>query len=78
MTETLEQKVEKALDTVRPYLKKDGGDVELLRVDGTEAVLKLLGNCSSCEMSHMTMTAGIKEAIKKIVPEITSVVADNG
>lgn len=73
--ETIENRIETALDTIRPYLHKDGGDVELVEVVDNVVRLKLLGACSSCEMSHMTMTAGIEEAIKKAVPEILSVTA---
>jgi Fe-S cluster biogenesis protein NfuA len=75
MTEK-EQKIEDALNSVRPFLKLDGGDVELLNIDENNIVtLKLLGACSGCSMSHMTMKAGIEEAIKKILPEVKSVVA---
>jgi Fe-S cluster biogenesis protein NfuA len=71
-----EQKIEDALNSVRPFLKMDGGDVELLNIDENNIVtLKLLGACSGCSMSHMTMKAGIEEAIKKILPEVKSVVA---
>lgn len=75
--ETIENRIENALDTIRPYLQKDGGDVELVEVVDSVVNLRLLGACSSCEMSHMTMRAGIEEAIKKAVPEITSVTAVN-
>ena len=76
MQTELKNKIEQALDTVRPFLKMDGGNVELLNIDDNNVVtLKLLGACSCCEMSHMTIKAGIEEAIKKVLPEITSVVA---
>lgn len=75
MTSNLKDRVEKALETIRPYLKKDGGNVEVVSIEGKELKLRLLGACSSCEMSHMTMTAGIEEAIKRAVPEIKSVSA---
>jgi Fe-S cluster biogenesis protein NfuA len=75
MTEK-EQKIEDALNSVRPFLKMDGGNVELVNIDDDNVVtLKLLGACSGCSMSHMTMKAGIEEAIKKILPEVKSVVA---
>jgi len=75
MTEK-EQKIEEALNSVRPFLKMDGGNVELVNIDDDNVVtLKLLGACSGCSMSHMTMKAGIEEAIKKILPEVKSVVA---
>ncbi|HEY1046254.1 MAG TPA: NifU family protein [Bacteroidia bacterium] len=71
-------KIEEALDSVRPFLKMDGGDVEFINIDDEKVVtLKLLGSCSGCSMSHMTMKAGIEEAIKKLLPEVKSVVALN-
>ena len=76
MQTELKNKIEQALDTVRPFLKMDGGNVELLNVDDNNVVtLKLLGACSGCSMSHMTMKAGIEEAIKKVLPEVSSVLA---
>lgn len=69
-------KIEEALDSVRPFLKMDGGDVELIGIDADNNVtLKLLGACSGCSMSHMTMKAGIEEALKKVLPELRSVIA---
>lgn len=69
-------KIEEALATVRPFLKMDGGDVEFVNIDDNNVVtLKLLGACSGCSMSHMTMKAGIEEAIKKVLPEVASVQA---
>lgn len=69
-------KIEQALDTIRPFLKEDGGDVKLLGVsDNMVAKIKLLGACETCNMSEMTMKAGIEEAIKKTVPQIQSIIA---
>ncbi len=69
-------KIEEALNSVRPFLKMDGGDVEFVEMNSENVVfLKLLGSCSGCSMSHMTMKAGIEEAIKKVLPEVKSVVA---
>ena len=77
MSELIE-KVEKALDTIRPYLEADGGDVKILEVDKEmNLVLELMGNCGSCPMSTMTLKAGVEEAIKREVPEIKSVHAVN-
>lgn len=70
--------VEAVLETMRPFLNADGGNVELVDiVDEKFVTLRLLGACSSCEMSHMTMKAGIEEGIKKAVPQIESVIAIN-
>lgn len=69
-------KVEASLDTMRPYLNDDGGNVEV--VDITDAMIlqvKLVGACSTCPQSFMTMKAGIEDAVKKAVPEIKGVVA---
>lgn len=72
----LTQRVEQALETIRPYLIADGGNVAIEEITPEYVVkLRLLGNCGSCKMSFMTMKAGIEQAIKKDVPEITSVVA---
>jgi Fe-S cluster biogenesis protein NfuA len=77
MTE-LTQKIEIALNSMRPFLQADGGDVELVEVTKEmEVRLRLKGNCSSCEMSHMTMKAGIESGLKNAIPQITNVVAVN-
>lgn len=70
-------KVEEVLDSLRPFLKADGGDVELVSIENHTVRLRLLGACSSCTMSHMTMKAGIEEGIKKAIPEIQHVEAIN-
>ena len=76
MDQELKQQIENVLDTMRPFLKADGGDVELIGINDQNIVtLRLLGACSSCEMSHMTMKAGIEDGIKKAIPQITAVVA---
>ncbi|WNJ18044.1 NifU family protein [Pontibacter sp. G13] len=78
VTEDLRSRIESALDSVREYLKSDGGDVEVheIREDGVVEV-NLLGNCGSCSMSSMTMKAGIEQVILKVAPEVTQVVAVN-
>mgnify|MGYP000344953886 CR=1 FL=1 len=68
-------KIEEAIQTLRPFLEADGGDIQLLRVENNVAKVKLLGACESCEMSAMTLKAGVEEAVKKAVPQITSVEA---
>jgi len=72
------QKVENALDTIRPYLKADGGDVSIEEITPDNVVrLRLLGSCGSCPMSIMTLKAGIEQAIKREVPEIEGIEAIN-
>jgi Fe-S cluster biogenesis protein NfuA len=75
---TLIEQVEAALDTIRPYLETDGGNVSIEEITPEGVVkLKLLGSCGSCPMSIMTLKAGIEQAIKKAVPQITGVEAVN-
>lgn len=72
------EEIEKALLSIKPYLEADGGDVRVLDVDDQNVVtLELLGSCGSCPMSSMTMKAGIEEAIKRVLPQITAVEAVN-
>ena len=73
------KRINDALVNIRPHLKVDGGDVEV--VDVTEEMkvqIKWIGACSTCSMSAMTMKAGIEQSIKMQVPEITGVEALNG
>jgi Fe-S cluster biogenesis protein NfuA len=71
-------RVEVALNTIRPYLEADGGNVRLLDISEDMIVkLEMMGNCGSCPMSAMTLKAGVEEAIKKEVPEIKGVIAAN-
>ena len=71
---TLKEKVEKALEAVKPHLQADGGDVELIDVteDGVVSV-KLTGACGGCPMASMTLQYGVTNAIKQAVPEIKEV-----
>lgn len=70
--------VEAALESIRPYLEADGGNVKVLEITEEKLVrLELLGACGSCRMSAMTFKAGIEEAIKREVPQIKGVVAVN-
>ena len=77
--EVLLQQVEEALDSVRPHLKADGGNVEVVDIsDDLTVYVKWLGNCEWCSMSAMTMKAGIERSIISKVPEIKAIVAVNG
>jgi Fe-S cluster biogenesis protein NfuA len=70
--------IEQALETVRPYLHADGGDVKLVELtDDLTVKLELLGSCQSCPMSAMTFRAGLEESIRKAVPYVNRVVASN-
>lgn len=70
----LREKVQSALDKVRPSLQADGGDVELIDVDDTGNVkVKLQGSCAGCPMSQMTLKMGIEKILKQNVPEVSKV-----
>ncbi len=72
------QKVEASLNTMRPYLVDDGGNVEIVEITSDNVVrVKLVGACSTCPQSFMTMKAGIENAIRQAVPQIKAVVAVN-
>lgn len=71
----LKQNVENALDEIRPFLKNDGGDIELLGIEKDEIVkVKLMGTCVSCTVNQMTLKSGVEMTIKKYAPQIKSVV----
>jgi len=73
MTSIMEQ-VEISLDTIRPYLKQDGGDIQVVEItDDLVVKVKLLGACENCPMSFMTMKAGVEASIKKAIPEIKGI-----
>lgn len=72
----LVERVQQALENIRPFLNSDGGDIELVDITEDMTVLvKLLGNCETCKMSVSTMKAGVESTIKNFVPEITAVEA---
>ena len=71
-------KIERALDSMRPYLAADGGNVKVLEVTDDKTVrLELMGSCGTCPMSAMTFKGGLEEAILRAVPEIARVEAVN-
>ena len=71
---TLKEKVEGALQKVRPSLQADGGDVELVAVaDDGQVKVRLTGACGGCPMSQMTLKMGIEKILKQNVPEVTTV-----
>ena len=74
MSTTLKERVEAALAKVRPSLKANGGDVELVDVSDDGVVnVKLTGACGGCPMSQMTLKMGIEKILKQDVPEVKSV-----
>ncbi|MDG1429630.1 MAG: NifU family protein [Crocinitomicaceae bacterium] len=74
--QSIEVKVLGAMEQLRPFLHADGGDMEFVEIkdDGT-VLVRLLGACSDCSMSLMTLKAGLEEAVKKVAPEVKAVIA---
>lgn len=71
----MKEKVEKALDKIRPALMADGGNVELVEVEEGVVKVRLTGACAGCPMSQMTLKMGIERHLKKEIPEIKEVIA---
>lgn len=72
----MKEKVEQALDKIRPMLMADGGNVELIEVTNDGVVkLKLTGSCGCCPMSQMTLKNGVEKILKQEVPEVKQVIA---
>lgn len=68
-------KVMEALESIRPFLNNDGGDIELVDVVENKVMVKLHGNCQGCPMSFSTMKLGVENTIKQFVPNIKEVVS---
>ncbi len=69
----MKEKIQKALDKIRPMLQADGGDVEFVDVEDGVVKVRLQGACAGCPMSQMTLKNGIEKMLKKEIPEIKSV-----
>ena len=65
--------VEKVLDEMRPYLMSDGGNVELVEIDGPIVKVRLQGACGSCPSSTITLKMGIERRLREMIPEIAEV-----
>ncbi len=75
MADSIQKKVQAALDDIRPQIQMDGGDVELVAVEGSTVKVRLVGHCAGCPMSQMTLKNGIEAHLKEIVPEVQKVEA---
>ena len=62
-------RVESVLNRVRPFLQADGGDIELMTVNGNSAEVRLTGMCAGCPSAHMTLHVGVESAIREEIPE---------
>ena len=72
----IKERVEFALEEIRPFLVSDGGDISLVSIDNNKVVnVKLHGNCVSCTVNQMTLKSGVEMTIKKYVPQIEKVVS---
>lgn len=69
----MEDKIAKALESIRPALQMDGGDIELIGVNEGVVQVRLTGACAGCPMSQMTLQMGVERAIKREVPEVIRV-----
>ena len=72
----IKERIENALEEIRPFLVSDGGDISLVSINDNKVVnVKLHGNCVSCSVNQMTLKTGVEMTIKKHVPEIEKVVS---
>jgi len=73
--ESLNKKVQEALNEIRPFLESDGGNIELVSITDDIVKVKLLGNCVSCSVNQMTLKNGVEMTVKKHAPQIQKVVS---
>lgn len=66
------ERVESVLARVRPYLQADGGDIELIGLEGNSALVRLTGVCAGCPSAHMTLHLGVETALREAMPEFGS------
>lgn len=71
---SLEDKVKETLDTIRPQLQADGGDLEYVKMEGGKVYVRLTGACGSCPMATMTLKQGVERRLKEAIPEVTEVI----
>ena len=69
-----EAKIIDIIDTLRPFLINDGGNIEFVKLEDNKVYIKMLGACSNCDMLDLTLKEGIEMAIKEEVPEVTEVI----
>ncbi len=71
----MREKVEKAINEIRPFLQADGGNIELIDVQEGIVKVKLVGACGSCPMSQLTLKRGVEARLKERIPEVKEVIA---
>ena len=67
------EQIEAVLDRLRPMLRSDGGDIQLVRVDGNTADLRLLGRCAGCPSAQMTLYLGVETALRRALPDFGAI-----
>lgn len=72
---TIEDKVKEVVEQIRPHLMMDGGDIELVGMEGNKVKVRLKGACAGCPASQMTLKQGVERIIKEKVPEVEEVVS---
>jgi len=75
MSETIEKRVQNALEEIRPKIQADGGDIELVAIENGTVKVRLKGACAGCPMSALTLKQGVERFVKTKVPEIQGVEA---
>ncbi len=66
-------KLNQALDEIRPFLQRDGGDISLIDFTENEVIIQFEGNCLNCKINNLTLNVGVKQIIKKYLPEIETI-----
>jgi Fe-S cluster biogenesis protein NfuA len=76
MKNKIEEKIKESLDTIRPSLQADGGDIDFVSFDEKKGIVKvsLVGHCAHCPMSQITLKEGVEAILKKEVPEVKEVI----
>lgn len=72
---TIEEKVREVVELIRPHLMMDGGDIELVGMEGNKVKVRLKGACAGCPASQMTLKQGVERIIKEKVPEVEEVIS---
>jgi len=72
---TIEERVKEVVEQIRPHLMMDGGDIELVGMEGNKVKVRLKGACAGCPASQMTLKQGVERIIKEKVPEVEEVIS---
>ena len=70
----LKDRIETALDEIRPFLENDGGDISLIEVENKTVKVRFEGTCTTCSVNQMTLKSGVAMTIKKHAPEIENII----